>query len=125
MMILRPEFTVVVFGETDESIKPLVDSIEQLDMSIKQRMEFTYVVFNKHMSKENEKLVFSLRRFMNVRFLDYSEQYKKDKPEVYCLSKRAVIKTPGDTLNEIEAKCYLEGKDYIPPSNIDYSEYSY
>ena len=54
-MILRPEFTVVVFGETDESIKPLVDSIEQLDMSIKQRMEFTYVVFNKHMSKENEK----------------------------------------------------------------------
>lgn len=108
MLVKRPKVSIVLFNKNQESIKVLIDSLESLDKPTKSQMEFNFVVYDKKLSKENEQLALSLRQFMPVRFMDYSEIHDETDLNYYARGYTKLVKSYNDTVTQKEIESYLK-----------------
>lgn len=101
MIAKRPFISIITFNESDISATTLIESINKLSDDLKSKSELIYVVFNKQLSDENKKLVLSVKRYMPVKFVDYSEKYGRDLT-AYCRGYHPIEKSIYDRITNTE-----------------------
>lgn len=103
----RPELSVIVFNKGDNDIKPITDSIINMDKLVKAKFEFVLVVYDKKLSKENMQYALRLRQFMPVRIIDFTEKHNEEDLAYYGRAHKYLVKKGSETLVESDVTKYF------------------